>query len=120
MKLIQECFELRQKRLALQREVDAMEQKEKDMLYDIQKQMTTAGHDDWAYNGYHVHVEPKTAPSAKDWPTILNFIRTTGQLDLLQKRLTESAVKARWDSGVDVPGIDKIVKYSVTITKETT
>lgn len=119
MSNLEKCFEIRAERLELQRKVDVLEQAEKDLLYDIQKEMSKNKVTRYQSGTYLATVEDKDVPKATDWPAVLNYIRETGATDLLQKRLTESAVKARWDSGVDVPGISKSVKSTVTIEKVT-
>ena len=115
---IELCFLVRQERLKLQRQVDKLEQEEKDLLYQIQKDMVAARKGEAYFGGYTVSVKSKDAPVPTDWPAILAYIIANNSTDLLQRRLTESAVKARWDRGIDIPGIDKSVKYQVTITKE--
>jgi hypothetical protein len=47
----------------------------------------------------------------------LEYIKATGSVDLLQKRVTESAVKLRWDAGVSLPGVEKTTKDVITVTK---
>ena len=44
-------------------------------------------------------------PVILDWSALEIFIRAHNAVDMLQKRLTESAVKLRWDDGVQVPGV---------------
>ena len=68
--------------------------------------------------GYTANMETKQTASVQSWPQILEYIKETGSVDLLQKRLTESAVKARWTAGVDVPGVLNIPKHVITITKD--
>jgi hypothetical protein len=118
MQEIEEYFNLRQQRLAVQREADKLEQQEKDLLYSIQTQMSAKKVGTTTYRGYTASIESKPSPVVKDWTLTLDYIRSTGELDMLQKRLTESAVKARWDAGVDIPGVEKGSKYVVTVTKD--
>jgi hypothetical protein len=48
----------------------------------------------------------------------LDYIRETGSLDLLHRRLTESAVSARWAEGVNIPGVSVHTKHDLKL-KET-
>lgn len=109
---------MREKRLALQRQVDKMEQEEKDLMYTLTNRMVSDNALSTSADGYIAKRKSAPASLVNDWTATLEYVRVTGQIDLLQKRLTESAVKARWDAGVDIPGVDKIVKHTVTITKE--
>lgn len=117
--LISQYVALREKRLLLQREADQIEQQEKDILYELTKPLSF---DLESYSGliegYHYEFNRKPFPHVKDWGQTLDFIRAhPAAIDLLQKRLTESAVKLRWDAGFTVPGIEKQFKWTPTIKK---
>lgn len=56
-------------------------------------------------------------PTAKDWAAIYEHIQKTGDWDLVQKRLGTTAVRARWEEGEAIPGIDVFHKVSVKVTK---
>jgi hypothetical protein len=118
MSILKQLFDMREQRLSLQRQVDKMEQEEKDLMYTLTNRMVSDSALTTTEDGFVAKRKTVNSPIVQDWTLTLDFIRTTGQVDLLQKRLTESAVKARWDSGVDIPGVDKLVKHTVTITKE--
>ena len=44
-------------------------------------------------------------PVIMNWEELEQYIRANNAVDLLQKRLTESAVKLRWDDEIQVPGV---------------
>jgi hypothetical protein len=117
--LVTQYYELRTKRLALQQEVNALEQKEKDIAYEL-----TKGLDDGLENYYltlgdfSFKADKKIGAFVTDWPATLKYVKDTGELDLLQKRLTISAVKQRWDNGVFIPGVEKSFNWALTVTKE--
>jgi len=115
--LYTQYYDLREQRLKIQREVDSLEQQEKDILYEITKEFTGESIKD-SVDGFTMLAKRKDVPTVRDWSATLAYIKETGQVDLLQKRLTDSAVKARWDAGVDVPGVELTHKYVVTITKD--
>jgi hypothetical protein len=64
-----------------------------------------------------VEYDTKLTPVAKDWDLIHQYIKENDAIDLVHKRLTESAVKLRWDDDIVIPGVgDKITeKIKVTI-----
>lgn len=65
---------------------------------------------------YVVTVEKRDKPVAVDWHKIWKYIRTNDAFDLLHKRLTETAVEARWGEGVEVPGVDKLPVEKLYVT----
>lgn len=119
MNLYEQYHTLREKRLALQKEADLIEQQEKDILYSITKEFSE-GANGYSHmqDGYLMKASKKDVASAVNWEQILQYVKTTGEVDLLQKRLTESAVKARWDAGLTVPGVERAYKWAITVTKE--
>jgi hypothetical protein len=114
---LKQLFEMREQRLTLQHQVDKMEQDEKDLMYTLTSTMVDGNIVELEADEFIAKRKSVNSPLVNDWAATLEYVRATGQVDLLQKRLTESAVKARWDSGVDIPGVDKVVKHTVTITK---
>jgi hypothetical protein len=64
-----------------------------------------------------VEYDTKLTPVAKDWDLIHQYIKENDAIDLVHKRLTESAVRLRWDDDVVIPGVgDKITeKIKVTV-----
>lgn len=120
--LVVEAHGFRANRLEIQKQADLLEQKEKDCLYEIQKRLEAAGNDKDGmiihFGDFNLEVKKKPSPVVDSWPDLLQFIRDTGQTDLLQKRLTESAVKQRWDNGDELPGVSKTDKVTLKITKE--
>jgi len=55
-------------------------------------------------------------PKAVDWLAIYERIKETGEFDLLHRRLASLAVKERWDTGVELPGIIKVEVYKLTVS----
>jgi hypothetical protein len=66
-----------------------------------------------------VKVTRSEEPVAQDWPTVWKYIQETGEFELLHKRLTNLAVKERWDVGLEIPCVGKqeVLLLSVTVTK---
>ena len=65
----------------------------------------------------YVGVTQSQKPVIMDWSLLEVWIRENNAVDMLQKRLTESAVNLRWDEGIQVPGvgIQKTDKVTATI-----
>jgi hypothetical protein len=59
----------------------------------------------------------KTVPQVVAWDELYQHIMRTGEFDLLHRRVGEAAVKARWESGVDVPGISAVDVNDLSVTR---
>ena len=53
----------------------------------------------------YVGVTQHQKPVILNWSELEVWIRENNAVDMLQKRLTESAVNLRWDEGVQIPGV---------------
>lgn len=116
--LIDQWYLLNQERLELQRQADALEEKEKKLKAEASTLMKQ--HSVLKIKGSLCDVEIEegaTVPTPRNWELIYKYIQENGAFDLLQRRLSETAVRARWDEGEDhLPGIDKypVTKFKVT------
>lgn len=111
-----EYIKTQTERLAKQKEVNALEEKE----HKLKEQLVQIALDAQAFHlpasenkAINVHRKPK--PRAEEWEKVYGYIVKYDAFDLLQKRLGEEAVKARWDDGIDIPGIIAFPTYSLTI-----
>lgn len=55
----------------------------------------------------------KRIPIVEDKEKFLNYMRETGELDLLQFRLSAEAVRVRAEEGVEVPGIGEMDTFDL-------
>lgn len=115
--MISKAWDLRVTRLAEQKKLDAMEAEEKALMMQIQDQMVLAGEEYVQAMGL---VQAKCVetidPEVTNWSVFQEHIRTTGQLDLLPKRPMMSAIKARWETGDDVPGVERVAGHRTTLS----
>lgn len=118
--MLSKSYTTRTARLAIQKQADVLEQQEKDLQYEIQKYLEATSS---LCDGVQIHdefsldISTKDEPLTTDWPRLLEYIKTTGSVDLLQKRLTVSAVKQRWDDKIELPGVDHVNKVAFKISK---
>lgn len=117
MSTLSEYLNLRQARLDLQKQVDVMDQKEKQLKADLVDQLRAAGivkmtetHGDLTVG---VKMTKTEEPNVENWSELIQHIKETGEIDLLQKRVTASAVKQRWEEGKSIPGVSPVDKYDI-------
>lgn len=104
-------------RLALDRRSKELKKIEDDFRATIIKEMQYLGLTSInGHSGRIANTKTSVEPVVVDWPTTLQYIRETGNLDLLHKRLTASAVKLRWADGVMVPGVDQYEETKLVLS----
>lgn len=56
-------------------------------------------------------------PAVQDWDAFYGHVAKTKSWDLLQRRVSAPAVKERWESGKQVPGVGTFPVVKVSVTK---
>ena len=115
--LIDTTAAIEAERLALDRRSKELKKLEDDGKAQIAQVMKENGYITIAGKGERLATLGKSIePMIADWSLTSEYIRRTGSLDLLQKRLTPTAVKLRWEEGLEVPGIDRYEVLKVTFS----
>ena len=110
-------FELRNKRLAGQKLVDEVEAEEKALKSHIIENLPKSEASGVAGKLARVTVVTKQVPQVKDWDAFYKYVKKTGSFDMMQKRLSDAAIKERWEAGKEVPGVEHFNVVSVSINK---
>jgi hypothetical protein len=110
-------YETRQKRLALQKEVDELQSQETQLKDYLIANLPKSQASGIAGKVARIKIETKDIPQVKDWDVFYKYVKRTGDFDLMQRRLSDTAVKARWENGKQVPGVEVFTSTVVSCTK---
>lgn len=110
-------YEMREARLAAQREVDAMKAEETKLTNELISAISKSDATGVAGKLVRVSVVTKPVPSVKDWDALWTYIVRRKAYDLVQRRLSDTAVKSRWEDGVDIPGVESFTTTALSINK---
>ena len=107
----------RDERLKLDKEAAALKEHEDDLHKVIIAKLREQGAT--AYGGLRgvVKMHENVEPNVEDWPQTYEYIKANDAWELLHKRITVTAVKERWDAGEAVPGVGRVTKYKLTVSK---
>jgi len=111
-RLLEEYANTRHARLLLDEEAKKMKVAE-DTILD---KLTAAGVESGKYGRFSLQVSSKSVPRCTDWNLFHKYVLSSGNLDMLHKRLTESAVMARVEAGEYVPAIALDTKYTYKVS----
>lgn len=114
-----EMYQTRAARLALQKEVAELEKRESILKNHI---IDTMPKSDGGAVGKLVRVTivSKVRAQAKDWEAFWEYVwknRKKGATALVQRRLSEAAVKEIWDSGKEIPGVESFTTLDLSVNK---
>ena len=110
---IKDWREARDARLEMDRKAAKLKSVEdglKSFLLEAFKQQKLEG---MLVGGKVTGLTTKRIPIVEDKEKFLNYVRETGELDLLQFRLSSEAVRVRAEEGVEVPGIGEMDTYDL-------
>lgn len=116
-----QCVDLyyttRQQRLETQRRVDELQEQESALKAYIIESLS--GQDSKGISGLsaRVEVKEKERPAIEDWDTFMQHVSATGEYELIQRRLSDAAVKERWEQGEVVPGTKRITVKELSVHK---
>ena len=108
---------LKQERLKQQKVVDALKEEEEALKEHIIQTLPKSESTGVAGKLARVTVVPKVVPQVKDYDKLYAHILKTKSFDLLQRRLNDTAIKARWDENKQVPGVEPFTTSTVSLNK---
>lgn len=111
--------DVQQLRLAMQRDVEAWDKYESAIEEHLIAQLDSRNEGGAAGQRYMAKVKVSTKPVIGEgkWPDFLQFVRTSGRFDLLQKRLSDKAVMDMVEQGETPPGVEKFNAKKISLTK---
>ncbi len=110
-------YTLRQKRAEAQKVVDAIEAEEKALKEYLIENLPKSLASGVAGKLCRVSVNSRDVPTAKDWAKVFAHIKKTGDFDILQRRLSDGAIKERWEANKKIPGIEPFKVTSLSVNK---
>lgn len=109
--------DLKKQRYATQKLVDSIAREEAHLTAHIKDELAKQGAT--GISGFHARVSmnEKVVPTVQDWGALHEYIQKTGQFDLLQRRVSDAAVKERWQAGEKVAGVGEFTITTLSISK---
>lgn len=110
-------YETREKRLKVQKDADHLEALEKALKAHIIENLPKSQASGIQGKVASVVIKKKIVAALKDDKKFFAYIKKTGDFDLMQRRLNDAAVQARWEAKKNVPGVEPFTTLSVSCTK---
>lgn len=109
--------EIRDLRLAMDKEVEAVQKRESEIKEHLIANLTKGEDSGVAGAIFRGHVTQKPEPTIADWNLFCSYVAKTGRFDMMQKRVTKTAILDTWEAEGAVPGIDRVLIPSLSVTK---
>ena len=110
-------YALRESRLQAQRVVDKIAEEEKELREYVINTLPKSEASGVAGKFARVSVVTKQVPQVKDWEKFYAYVKKNNAFDLMQRRLSDSAVQERWESRKTVPGVEPFTVVTLSVVK---
>ena len=110
-------YAIKAERAAAQKIIDEIETREKQLKEHLIQTLPKSEASGISGAVAKVAVVTKEVPQVKDWAKFYAYVAKTKQFELLQKRLSDGAIKERWEAGKAIPGVESFRATTISLTK---
>ena len=114
---IDALYELRERRLALQKQVDEMKEQEGALNDHILESFSKAECDGAKGKVATAAIARRTVAQVEDWDVFYEYVASRKAFDLLQRRCNDAAYRERLEQSVEIPGVKPYTVTSLSLTK---
>ena len=109
-------YALGESRKALMVQVAALEEQEKALKNHLIETLPKSDAQGVMGKRAKVSIVTKRVPTASDWDQFYRHVLKTKDFSLMQRRLSEPAIREHWEAGEKIPGVEpfNVVKCSIT------
>jgi hypothetical protein len=110
-------YTTREMRLDIEKQVDALKQRETQLREHLINTLPKGEASGIAGRIARVAIVVKEEPQVQDWDAFYGYIKEHDAFDLLQKRMSAPAVKARWQEDETVAGVGVFNNVTISLRK---
>lgn len=114
---IDTLYELRERRIALQREADDLKRQETDLEFEIMSEVMSLGIAAAKGRKANFSITHEVVPNVTDWSKLHEHIIIEKDFTLLQKRIGITAWRDYYETGILIPGTDAVTLNKVNLRK---
>lgn len=110
-------YKLREDKKEAKKIVDAIETEEKALKLHIINTLPKSNASGISGKVANVAILSKEVPQLADPLKFFKYVAKNNRFDLMQRRLSVGAIADMWEDGKKIPGIEKFIVISVSLTK---
>jgi hypothetical protein len=110
-------YEVKAKRLAMQKQVEVLEENEKALKDHIIQTLPKSNASGVAGKVARVSVYSEDIPQVEDWDAFYAFVKKNDAFELLQRRVATMAVTERLEAKQKIPGVKIFQAKKVSLNK---
>jgi len=110
-------YKIKEELSALNRKIKDLEEQRGELIKHAHKQLNKAHITSVKGRYGQISKTERDIPIIEDWDAFTKYVARTKSFDMLQHRVGEAAIKARWEEGKEIPGIGVFTNVGLSITK---
>ena len=115
--LIDAYYTIRQERLSKEKELDPLKLKEAELKEQLEKVLKLSPANAGVGKYAMAELVKKEVPFVANPATLLSFAKSARNNDLVKLSIVAKAVQERWDDGVDIKGVEKLIVENLSVKK---
>ena len=115
--IVDELYLTRERRLELDRQAEALKEKERDLKDWLINNLSKQELSRLAGAVGQVSLKRSAVGKIEDPLKFQAYVKKKDAFDLYQKRLNLEACRLRWDAGEDLPGVEKTIVIDLTVSR---
>lgn len=115
--LIDQLYATRSLRLEVEKTVKNYKTQEAALRIQIIRTLGDIGLDGGKGTTATAAIVKDVVPRVDDWDKVYEYIETHEAFEIMQRRVSATAIRDRWDAGEDIPGIEKVETVDLSLTK---
>lgn len=116
--LINQFVEVKALKESLNEQIKECNEKLAKIEAEIMEQMSNAGISQAASDKASCTMRQVTHPAITDWDAFYKHVASTGEFELLHKRLSSTAFRERWESGEAIPGTSTSTAWELSVRRK--
>lgn len=115
--MIDRLYKLRERRITKEKETDAIKEQELALEAHLRQTFGELQLDGARGRVATASLSVVEQPKIEDWDKFIAYVFRTRSPELLQKRLSTTAVRERWDAKREVPGVGSMRLVKINLSK---
>lgn len=110
-------YKLKEQKTDLNRQITAIEEQEKLVKEHLIQNLPKDDARGVMGKLSKASIVTKVIPTANDWDAFYKYVLKKKDFSLMQRRLSEGAIRERWEAGEKLPGVEPFNVVTVSVTK---
>ena len=111
-------YQIRDEKKILKAQIDVLDSEFKEIKEKLIAELPKSKAEGVTGRAATATIKLKDIATVKNWDLFYKHVKRTDNFSLLQRRVSDAAVKERWSDGKKVPGVEPFRVVDISLTKK--